>query len=317
MPAIISDLVRHPFSKPAAALVNALLLAALVWLLTRFLWLALDWNAPLPTGGGALLPTAPTVAPAPSLSRWHLFGNAAPLLDTRALANAPETSLPIDLRGVLAGEDPKQGRAIIVDANGERGINVGQEVASGVLLDAVYPDRIALSRGGSIEVLKLRGAESAPAASATAPSQASTRAATPFSLPSATKTPTPSSNATIDRNQFGMVTAPNLPMVGIDMEAVKQQLGVDPAVLANQINPMPVMENGKFVGVRLNGGQHAAVLSKLGLQPEDVVTAVNGVSVTDPSRIGPAISALSQASRIEVQVQRNGKTEILVVEIPR
>jgi len=314
MSAVITSLARHPQSKPLAGLVNVVLLAALVWLLTRFLWLALDWNAPLPSGGGAAALAVPTAAPAPSLARWHLFGNAAQLLDTRVAANAPETSLAIDLRGVLSAEDPKQGRAFIGDAGGERSVFVGQEIASGVLLDAVYPDRITLSRGGSIEVLKLRSADGDAAATNTA---APTRAATAFGLPSASKPAVTASNAPIDRNQFGMVTAPNLPMVGVDMEAVKKQLGVDPAVLANQITPMPVMENGKFVGVRLNGGQHASVLAKLGLQPEDVVTAVNGVPVTDPGRIGPAISALSQASRIEVQVRRNGKSESLVVEIPR
>ena len=293
-----------------------LLLAALVYLLTRFLWLALDWNAPLPSGGGAMLPMTTSAPPPASLARWHLFGNAAPPVDPRALANAPESSLPIDLRGVLAGEDPKQGRAFIADAAGERSVQVGQEVAPGVVLDAVYPDRVALSRGGAIEVLKLRVPDAAPSAGAPAATAAGT-AATPFGLPSGARPPAPSANSAIDRNQFGMVSAPNVPMAGVDMEAVKKQLGVDPATLANQITPMPVMENGKFVGVRLNGGQHAAVLGKLGLQPEDVVTAVNGVSVTDPARIGPAISALSQASRIEVQVRRNGKTETLVVEVPR
>ena len=80
---------------------------------------------------------------------------------------------------------------------------------------------------------------------------------------------------------------------------------------------MPVMENGKFVGVRLNGGQHTAVLTKLGLQPEDVVTAINGVPVTDPSRIGPAVAGLANASRIEVSVRRDGKMQNLVVDIPR
>lgn len=312
MSAVIASYARHPWSKPLAAAVNVLLVALLVFLLTRFLWLALDWNAPLPSAGPAVA-IDPARAPPPSLSRWHLFGNAALPVDQRALANAPETRLPIDLRGVLAGDDPKRGRAFIADANGERGYFVGQEVAPGVTLDAVYPDRVALSRGGAIEVLKLRAAEGGSAA----PPAASSRAAPAvFNAPVAT-TPSPTANAPIDRTLFGQVTAPNLPMHGVDMDKVKQQLGVDPAVLANEITPMPVMEDGKFVGVRLNGGQHAAVLGKLGLQPEDVVTAINGVPVTDPSRIGPAVAGLSQASRIEVTVRRNGKPQTLTVDIPR
>jgi len=318
MSATLASYARHPWSKPIAAVVNALLAALLVWLLTRFLWLTLDWNAPLPSAGPASAAPATLSAPAPSLARWHLFGTAALLTDNRNLASAPETDLPIDLRGVLAGEDPKHGRAFIADANGERGYNVGQEVAPGVRLDAVYADRVALDRGGTIEVLKLRTAETNTAAAA-APGAGAARTPgviTPFTTATTSGNPT-ASTAPIDRNLFGQVTASNLPLVGVDMEKVKQQLGVDPAELANQITPMPVMEDGKFVGVRLNGGQHASALNKLGLQPEDIVTAVNGVSVTDPSRIGPAISALSTAARIEVTVRRNGKPQTLTVDIPR
>lgn len=313
MSATLASYARHPWSKPIAAVVNALLAALLVWLLTRFLWLTLDWNAPLPSAGPASAAPATLSAPAPSLARWHLFGTAALLTDNRNLASAPETDLPIDLRGVLAGEDPKHGRAFIVDASGERGFNVGQEVAPGVTLDAVYADRVALSRGGRIEVLKLRGNDAAKPAAANAP--AAPVAITPFAA--TPLQPPATGGAAIDRNLFGQVSAQNLPLVGVDMDKVKQQLGVDPAELANQITPMPVMEDGKFVGVRLNGGQHAAALNQLGLQPEDIVTAVNGVSVTDPSRIGPAISALSTAARIEVTVRRNGKPQTLTVDIPR
>lgn len=312
MSAVLASYARHPWSKPLAAAVNAMLAALLVYLLTRFLWLALDWNAPLPSAGPVAAPDPAQSTPTPSLANWHLFGNAILPIDQRALANAPDTQLPIDLRGVLAGEDPKRGRAFIADASGERGYNVGQEVAPGVVLDAVYPDRVALSRGGAIEVLKLR-TPAANGAAATPPPHA-TLAAGGVRPPS---TSAPTAVIPNDRNVFGQINAANLPMQGVDMERVKQQLGVDPAVLANQITPMPVMENGKFVGVRLNGGQQAAALAKLGLQPEDVVTAVNGIAVTDPSRMAAAVSSLSQAARIEVQVRRNGRPQTLVVDIPR
>ena len=318
MSTVLASYARHPISKPLAAVINALLAASIVFVLTRFLWLALDWSAPLPSAGpvAALESAQP---PPPSLSNWHLFGNATMPVDNRALANAPETQLPIDLRGVLAGEDPKRGRAFIADANGERGYNVGQEVAPGVVLDAVYADRVALSRGGAIEILKLRAPTGAATQTPSTASGSSARPAvaiTPFTTPGTTA-PAATSSAPIDRTLFGQVTAPNLPMQGVDMDKVKQQLGVDPAVLANQITPLPVMENGKFVGVRLNAGQHAAVLGKLGLQPEDVVTAINGVPVTDPSRIGAAVAGLSQAARVEVQVRRNGQSQTLTVDIPR
>lgn len=316
MSTVFANALRHPWSRPLALVADAALLLLVVFLLTRFVWLALDWNAPLPRAEFATLPLAEVTPPSASLSTWHLFGQSSLPVDQRALANAPETQLPIDLRGVLAGPDPKHGRAFIADSNGERGYNVGQEVASGVMLDAVYSDRIALSRGGAIEVLKLRSP--AAANGTTAPAPAPTRAGVAGNAASPS-VPVGASSTVIppDRAVFGRIDASNLPMQGVDMERVKQTLGVDPAVLANQITPLPVMENGKFVGVRLNAGPHAAALGKLGLQPEDVVTAINGVAVTDPTRIGAAVAGLSQASRIEVQVRRNGRAETLTVDIPR
>lgn len=315
MSAVLAPLLRHRWSRPVALAVDALLIVLLLWLLTRHLWLALDWNAPLPSADPVAVAEPAQAAPPPSLANWHLFGNAQLPSDPRTLANAPETTLPIDLRGVLAGDNPKQGRAIIADDSGERSVWVGREVAPGVVLDAVYPDRVALSRGGAIEVLKLRAPQAAGgASSAPVPTAArATQGATAMAAPNGSMA-TPS--APIDRTMFGQVTAPVQPMQGVDMEKVKQQLGVDPATLANQITPLPVMENGKFVGVRLNGGQAATVLQKLGLQADDVVTAINGIPVTDPSRIGAAVGSLSQSSHVEVAVRRNGKPQTITVELP-
>ena len=93
-----------------------------------------------------------------------------------------------------------------IEASGERGFNVGQEVAPGVTLDAVYADRVALSRGGRIEVLKLRGNDAAKPAAANAP--AAPVAITPFAA--TPLQPPAKGGAAIDRNLFGQVSAQNL-----------------------------------------------------------------------------------------------------------
>ncbi len=302
---------RHRLASPLAWLVLLALLVLLMWIASKLLWLALDWNQPLPEALPFAASTAPA-APSASLSRWHLFGNATPLQDNRALAsNAPETQLQLTLLGVWAGRDPRIGRAIIADAAGvETGFKVGAEVAPGVVLDQVLKDRVVLSRSGAAEVLMLsREARTATAATgSTGGAQSGPRTGTAATNPNsggAIGMPIPG----------GVMGVPQLPMQGVDMEAVRKSLGADPRDLAQNVTATPVMENGKFVGVRLFSAKYAASLAKLGLQPEDVVTQVNGIDVSDPGRIAGALNNLSSGGRLNVAVRRDGKIQNLTVDL--
>jgi len=306
---------RRAWSVPLYWALLVALAGMLLWLAARLLWLLLGWSAPLPEP----LPYAPiadagTAPPALSaLSAWHLFGNASPLTDNRSLAaSAPTSTLDLTLVLVWAGRDPRRNMAIVRDAEGnEHNFRVGQEVAPGVRLDQVLPDRVLLSRGGVIEVLPLvrEGAGASSTATASAPRSASKPGfATGGGVVSV---PGPM----ISTATMGQVGAPNVPMAGIDLEAVRKQLGADPLELARTITPLPVMENGKLVGVRLHAGANQAVLSRLGLQADDIVTSVNGVALTDPSRIAGVVAGLGQSGKLSVNVRRNGKIETLSLDL--
>lgn len=304
-------LSRHRLSAPISLALLALLLALIIWIVIELLWLLLRWQQPLPEALPlAALPSAALASSTVALSKWHLFGSAMPVADPRAvLANAPQSSLQMSLLLVWSGPDPKRGRAILADATGvEQSVRVGAEVAPGVVLDQVLPDRVVLSRGGVLEVLTMTRE----------------RAVNTRSSPVAAKKPgfvaggagiVMPAGPMISTAEMGQISAPNIPMIGVDLEAVRKQLGVDPMELARQITALPVMENGKMVGVRLNAGAQSAALARLGLQPEDVVTQINGVDVTDPGRIAGVIAALPQTRRISVAVRRNGKTENLAVDL--
>src|SRR5690606_27559662 len=63
--------------------------------------------------------------------------------------------LSLNLLGILAGR-AKESRALIAPSGGEeKPFSVGQTVVSGVKLEAVYPDRVILNRGGKFETLRL------------------------------------------------------------------------------------------------------------------------------------------------------------------
>lgn len=111
----------------------------------------------------------PTMNPALQLAvivNAHLFGVAG----VTASGDAPQTTMPLILAGVIADRDPAKGVAII----GENVVAaklyaVGGSIPGGAHLHAVYSDRVLLERNGALETLKLprspqAGGPAAPAA---------------------------------------------------------------------------------------------------------------------------------------------------------
>ena len=85
-------------------------------------------------------------------------GAPAPVAEN--VTDAPDTTLSLDLRGILStGSDGANGQAIIAANRGEdKAYHVGQSIdnASGTKLYSVYWDRVLLDRGdGRVETLRL------------------------------------------------------------------------------------------------------------------------------------------------------------------
>jgi general secretion pathway protein C len=82
----------------------------------------------------------------------HLFGSAA----GSGADNAPNTTMPLILAGVIAGKDPNKGQAII-GANAASGklYAVGAMIPGGARLHAIYADRVLIERNGALETLPL------------------------------------------------------------------------------------------------------------------------------------------------------------------
>jgi general secretion pathway protein C len=97
----------------------------------------------------------------------HLFGVAG----VTASGEAPQTTMPLILAGVIADRDPAKGQAIIGEnAVAAKLYAVGGSIPGGARLHAVYSDRVLLERNGALETLKLpRSPSSANAAAPTSP----------------------------------------------------------------------------------------------------------------------------------------------------
>ena len=292
------DLDRLRRAAPAALLCCVLLGAVALWLVVRLGWALLPRSddavarVPLRVAGGS------AQAAPDSIARWHLFGQVP---GTAGGASAAAASSLV-LRGTFAGSDPASGIAVIAAAGEpERAVRAGEDVVAGVRLAEVHADRVVLSRNGVEETLVLpRDRNFAPAdVVRPTPGRASSRTAAPAGAGSAPATRSSGS-------------APP----ASDAQQALARLRRDPAELARRVQVVPVMDGTRMAGVRLAAGGDAALLGQLGLQPGDVVTAVNGLPVDSLARGQDIMAGLANARSVRVTVQRGGTPTDLTIALP-
>lgn len=289
-------------SRLAALATCSMAAIACVWLLVRLAWLLV----PQDDDAAAIAPiAAPAItAPAQSVAKWHLFGNSQGSLVAQA-ARAPTTTLKLTLRGTLALADAQQGIAMIEDEHGgERAYRVGEEVA-GAKLAEVYTDHVVLTHEGASETLNL------PQPEAHAPE-----------LPEANQRTAQQPAAASDKSTRASSIPPNYepPQMAhgaaADWSKMQKGLRMDTNEIARQVHIEPVYENGKLAGARLSAaGQLGTLISQAGLKANDTITAVNGASVTDVSKLQQMTENLQSASSLQVTVLRDGKPATLTVNL--
>jgi general secretion pathway protein C len=117
----------------------------------------LFWTIVTPVGAAGNW-RAPSVNLVPASARAALFSGFDPFFrnDQPAAGAGNVTSLNLTLFGIRANESSGGGSAIIAGDDGvQNSYGVGEEVAPGVILDAVAFDHVILSRGGVKESLYL------------------------------------------------------------------------------------------------------------------------------------------------------------------
>jgi len=257
----------------------ARLLAELVWALAPAPAAAAWKPAPV---------TAPERAAAIDLNRIlaaQLFGTYQPPANpaAAALETAPETQLNLTLLGIFAdAHDVKGSRALIGNGNDEKPYAVGDEVARGVILKAIFADRVVLSRNGRLETLRL---DKDRASSAPGSAEVSTAAETPGGEG------------------------------GESLLAIRNKLLANPQLTANYIRVQPVNNSGVLTGYRVYPGSNRSLFTDSGMHPGDVVTSINGVQLDDPAKSLQLLSDLSQASALSLVVQRGGETQTININL--
>ena len=234
-------------------------------------------------------PTPPPAAAAPpappldigGLVNAHLFGDAV-VQNTGDAANAPPSSMPLVLAGVLATTNPKEGMAIIGEsAPAAKVITVGAQVPGGATLHAVYNDRAIIDRSGVLESVLLPRTQAAGV------------------MPSM-----PPPAAPIAQN-------PN----DANIERMRRLVSADPGIIGQVMRPQPVFQGGKMKGFRVYPGANRQMFARMGLRAGDTITAVNGAPLDDKDRAEEIFNTLSSSTDARITIMRNNRQQEIVLNI--
>ncbi len=269
------------------ALASLALIALLAgWLLLRLVWLLLAG----PEVASAPVPPVPRVAPQTTSGgefRWDLFGVGQRAPVAAPVAASSRSSLR--LVGVMSGSPLAW--AIISDGQGRESVyRPGDELPDGSVLESIAPQRVILSRGGRAEALEL---DDRRAATASAPASGATAV----------------SAVAVDRlpGLRGIDSGAGLSMASFAGQTSAADLGA----LAQSISVMPVSSGG----FRVRPGRDARLFSALGLQINDVVTAVNGQPLDSEEAARALFSDVLRAGEVAITVNRQGRELTLRPEL--
>jgi general secretion pathway protein C len=93
------------------------------------------------------------------------------------------------------------------------------------------------------------------------------------------------------------------------LDRVQRAIANEPGMISDVLRPQPVFADGKLRGYRVYPGQNAKAFASLGLRNGDLVLAINGTALDDPSRGNEIFSTLGNSDQARVTVMRNGQQQ--------
>lgn len=218
---------------------------------------------------------------ASAIGRAYLFGRAeAQAAAPVAAQEAPETQLNYKLRGTYYSPADRLSVAIIeVKPNQSRHYIVDEELDDNIILTRIEEGYVLLKRYGKIERLNLekRGEDGGQSFV--------------------------ESGEQVSAGQTAL------------LQSYKRRYTSNPMALATRFQAIPVQQDGKNIGFKLKALRGEKLLERLEFQPDDVFTAVNGVSLQNPFEALDALKSLTTADRVTVTFMRNGTEQTLDFQI--
>jgi len=202
---------------------------------------------------------------------------------------------PADLAvtGVVVRRTPERSTAVLSSGGKTRVVSVG-DTAFGGRVVSVSAEAVALDFGAERVVLRLPSAAQA-AGRPKAPSRAATGPVSP-----------PPGAPPED---------PETPARTMQRADVQRRMGDEiPRILA-ETAMVPVLEDGRVVGVQLARLPEGSLLTDAGLRAGDVITQINGTEIDGMATLVALWPRLQSANELRAVVTRDGQPVSLVVSL--
>lgn len=212
------------------------------------------------------------------IAQYHLFGEAERTENKPEAMEAPETRLNLKLLGLFATDDERGFAIIQSGGRTEEVYTVGDPISGGATLKQVLNDRVILERDGQLEALKLP----------------------------AERPPLVDFGPGDDVGGRPLASTPDESSAQSLVEFREQAIR-DPSRIGEILDIEPVEEGGQFQGFRLTPRVQDPLFEQVGLMPGDVVTEVNGVTLSSPQQGMLALRKLVNARELDIVVMRGGQ----------
>lgn len=259
------------------SLANALTVLLVIALGLQLAWWT--WQMLLPSWKQSM-PSATIIAPpAPLTLGRQLFGDRD---GATSKAETPATNSSVRLKGVFAVDGKTLSAAVVNLGGKDQTVRLNQELSTGVKLVEVQADFIVISRNGARERVDL-DRFIAGVRPGTAP--AGQPALTSFRL----------NVASTGANGFSLSRQ--------ELNTVLQ----DP----RQMNFLGRIGPGPAGGVRVEEAPSGSLSNKLGLQPGDIITSINGQPINSPGDLARVYGQFNSLTSIRAEVRRAGAPVML------
>lgn len=305
----MASLAKIPLSR-WQFLVRLILIFILSFSAARLFWLLLP-NPTLPPATVAIAVAKPVAIEGGSsvnveqLKSLAVFGKAdapAAAVDTpNPEAQATVSSLNLLLMGLIASNDESIARAIITagDKTDVYAIGNSLPVGNGVTLAKIMSDRVIVNNNGQFESLMLYqdNPNAVPISQAYIPPPA-VAAERPMQAVNPSPVGTDKSPG-YDAPERSLATGPGMGEVSRNLSDV----------VAMSI----YREGGQVVGYKIRPGRDAEKFKTLGLQTDDIVTAVNGMPLTNPAKIMEVYKSMGNTTSASLEIKRGGS--VMTVDV--
>lgn len=217
-----------------------------------------------------------------------------------------KTDLPLAIRGLIYAGDPYSGLVVIEDTSKKKtdSFMVGDYITGGAKLLEIQADRIIFEKDNHREFLEVEKSDVFAGRKARPGGRSQYLDASPSYAVEA-----PAENFKeegFERTGTEMVMA---------KDYRQKLLTTDFAKTLQDAKAEPYMENGELNGFKMVRIKQDSIYQKAGIQNEDIIKEINGVSLTDTAQAIKLLNSLRGESEIEVRLSRGGKLMNLNMQV--